>query len=210
VQKSFLFDLKTQSSIGTEPVAPTVESEVTSESVISPNRDEKPHSESMSSNGSIKEASLEKPIRKKRKVLLAVRGFLGQNHKNLNGSTVSELSVEESLDEHPFLRNADKGGPLERHITVIERPGFSLKADNATMLSPVTLGVLEKQKLQQQPETIHDTQPSSSLPEDVPLHVETARLVSHNVFYCEFMFKNKLEINACHVNVTLCLIAFHL
>jgi hypothetical protein len=206
VGRSFSFDVKTQSSIGTEPVAPivksTVESEVTSESVISPNRDEKPHSESMSSNGSIKEASLEKPIRKKRKMLLAMRGFLGQNHKNLNGSTVSELSVEESLDEHPFLRNADIGGPLERQVTVIERPGFSLKADNATMLSPVRLGVLEKQELQQQSpvkensKTIHDTQPSNSLPEDVPLHVETARLVSHNVSYCEFMFKNKFR-NKC-------------
>jgi hypothetical protein len=124
--------------------------------------------------------------------------------------------VEESLDEHPFLRNADKGGPLERQVTVIERPGFSLKADNSMKLSPVRLGVLEKQELQQQSpvkenaETIHDTQASSSLPEDVPLRVETARLVSRNVSYCEFMFKNKSEINAWHMNVTFCLIAYTL
>jgi hypothetical protein len=82
------------------------------------------------------------------------------------------------------------------------------------MLSPVRLEVLEKQELQQQSpvkqnaETIHDTQPSSSLPEDVPLPVEMARLVNHNVSYCEFMFKNKTEISACHMNVTFCLIAY--
>jgi hypothetical protein len=169
----------------------------------------------MSSNGSMKEGSLEKPIRKKRKMLLAMRGFLGQNLKNLNGSTVSELSMEESFDEHPFLMNTDKGGPLERQVTVIERPGFSLKGDNSMMLSPVRLEVLANQALQQQSpvkqnaETIHDTQPSSSLPEDVPLHEKTARLVNH-VSYCEFMFKNKTEISAYHMNVTFCLIAYTL
>lgn len=203
VAKSLSYDVKTRSFNGTEQTAPTlessVESEVTAASIPSPNTHEKPHSESTCGVASVKEISTEKPIRKKRKMLLEMRGFLGPNFKNLSGGTVSELSVEDSFDEHPFWMSTDKGGPLERQETVIERPGFSLKGESFPTLSTASLVTLEcgeKQESLQTPvrepvETLSDVQPSKSLCTDVPLHEESARLVSHHSSYCEFHLKNK-------------------
>jgi hypothetical protein len=201
VAKSLSFDVKTQSFNGTERTAPilksSLESGVMAASVPSPNTYEKPCPESTFGDVSIKEISLEKPIRKKRKMLLEMRGFLGPNVKNLSGDTVSELSVEDSFDEHPFWMSTDKGGPFERQETVIERPGFSLKGESSPTLNPARLDkeCREKQDSLQTPvkepiETVDDTQPSNSLCVDA-LHEESARLASCHVSYCEFLFKNK-------------------
>jgi hypothetical protein len=187
VGRSLSFDVKAQSSNGTEQTAAILNSavgnEVATESTHSLKTDEKHCLVSTSGSSDLKDVNVEKPIRKKRKMLLAMRGFLGQNRKILNGSSVSELSVEGSFDDQPFMMSRDKTGPLERQITVIERPGFSVKRGDSTTLSPVRLETLEKQELQQQStvkehaETLN-TQTSSSLLEDDPLLEETARLVS--------------------------------
>jgi hypothetical protein len=193
VLKSLSFDMKTQSCVGTEQTGPilksSVESKVMAASIPSPNAYEKPCSESTSGNDSVKEISLEKPIRKKRKMLLEMRGFVGPNLKHLNGNTVSELSVEYSFDEHPFSMSTDKVGPLGRQETVIERPGFSRKEKHFTALSPAKLETLEyeeKEESEQTPvkehtEIVDDIQSSNSVCADVHLPEETARLVIHHV-----------------------------
>ena len=193
IDRPISFDVKVQSSSRTEPTAAilnsSVENEVATESIHSLNTDEKHCLESMPGSSNLRDVSVEKPIRKKRKMLLAMRGFLGQNRKSLNGSSVSELSIEGSFDDQPFMMSRDKTGPLERQVTVIERPGFCVKSSDT--LSPVRLETLEKQELQQQStakehaETL-STQPSNSLLEDVPLFEETARLVR-----CCFVIKTR-------------------
>ncbi|XP_021913336.1 uncharacterized protein LOC110826730 isoform X2 [Zootermopsis nevadensis] len=186
VSKSLSFDVKTQLFNGTEQTAPilkpSLESEVMEASVPSPNAYEKPCSESTSGDVTIKEIGLEKPIRKKRKMLLEMRGFLGPDLKNVSGGTVSELSVEDSFEEHPFWMSTDKGGPLGRQETVIERSGFSVKGESSATLSPAKLDMLECEKKQESDQTpvrelteiLNSTQPSDSSSADVPLLEETS------------------------------------
>ncbi|XP_069689853.1 ankyrin repeat domain-containing protein 26-like isoform X3 [Periplaneta americana] len=184
VSKSLSLDVKILTSKGTESSSPSITSPVKEEvgDVSAPNTDadDTPSSENPPSSGITKDISVEKPIRKKRKMLLAMRGFLGPSHKNLNDSTVSEVSVEESFDEPPFWMSTDKSGLLERQATVIERPKIKIS------VSPAKLEAVEseeRQEPQQQspvkepPGTVNDTQPSQPLHEeaqDIPVCEETA------------------------------------
>jgi hypothetical protein len=179
VDRPLSFDVKLQPSNSTEPTAAilnaSVENEVATEGIHSVNTDG-----NTSGSNKLKDISVEKPIRKKRKMLLAMRGFLGPNRKSLNGNSVSELSVEGSFDDQPFMMSRDKTGSLERQITVIERPGFSVTSSDT--LSPIRLETMEKQELQQQSAVTEraerlSTPPSSCLLENAALFEETARLV---------------------------------
>lgn len=190
--RSLSFDVKVQSSNAREPTPAifksTVENEMARESIHSLNRGEKNCLESTSDSSNLKDVSVEKPIRKKRKMLLAMRGLLGQNRKGLNGSSVSELSMEGSFEDQPFMMSRDKTGPLERQVTVIERPGFSVKRSDSMTLSPARIETQEKQELQQESTVkehaeMQNTQPSASLLVDVPALEETARFVSRVFFY---------------------------
>lgn len=87
---------------------------------ISPNGSETPRSDLSSS--SVREHSKEKPLRKKRKALLAMRCLKGQHKELLNGNTMACISVEETLDKPLFWLSSDKRNSLEHQVTVIERP----------------------------------------------------------------------------------------
>ncbi|PSN37403.1 hypothetical protein C0J52_16313 [Blattella germanica] len=177
--RSLSLDIKRQTPKGSESSSPNVKSPEKPKSDIGIDKAETPSVESVSSNGSSKEISVEKPIRKKRKMLLAMRGFLGTNRKNVNDSTVNEASVEESFDEPPFWMSTDKGGPLERQATVIERPNFSSGMKEASPSRLEAVQSEEKEEPQQQESLAKDqssvadeTMPSSSMQEEVPLHEE--------------------------------------
>ncbi|XP_063225232.1 uncharacterized protein LOC134532597 [Bacillus rossius redtenbacheri] len=78
-------------------------------------------------------SSNEKPsIRKKRKILLAMRGLIAPNLKSFSESiSQNEGSAESSsVDEHPFWLSIDRSSGLERQGTVIERSEFELVANS--------------------------------------------------------------------------------
>nr|CAD7205259.1 unnamed protein product [Timema douglasi] len=84
------------------------------------------------------DGSLEKPIRKKRKILLAMRGLIAPNLRSFNNSAASEASLEESFEEPPFWLSTDRVGSLERQATVIERIDIHPKSNSARVGSPRT------------------------------------------------------------------------
>nr|CAD7405736.1 unnamed protein product [Timema cristinae] len=82
------------------------------------------------------DGSLEKPIRKKRKILLAMRGLIAPNLRSFNNSAASEVSLEESFEEPPFWLSTDRS--LERQATVIERIDIHPKSNSTMIGSPRT------------------------------------------------------------------------
>ncbi|KAK7872597.1 hypothetical protein R5R35_001935 [Gryllus longicercus] len=84
-----------------------------------------------------KSSQADKPIRKKRKILLAMRCFRKYERESVSGTSPTEASEEESSEDPPFWISTDKSGALERQSTVIEKVDFRPKSKpDAMRVSP--------------------------------------------------------------------------
>ncbi|KAJ8879467.1 hypothetical protein PR048_020075 [Dryococelus australis] len=132
---SFDFKLKSSKSEDSKSIAPKSQAKVDSgDSKLSPKPVSPKPAESFAATSNV---NTEKPsIRKKRKILLAMRGLIAPNLKSFSDIvTPNESSVENSsIDEHPFWLSTDKAGGLERQCTVIER----------TVFQPVACSILKE------------------------------------------------------------------
>ncbi|XP_066992233.2 uncharacterized protein [Anabrus simplex] len=125
-------------------------STVSQDTINSPSGSETPRSDASSCTSIKDSVGTEKPLRKKRKILLAMRCFQRHHRESVNGNSPTEIPAQEaSFEDPPFWMSTDRGGGLERQSTVIERTDFRPKDLSPGPLTPVHVEtVLEEEVLQ--------------------------------------------------------------